>query len=216
MIVLLYNFFGDAMKFLITNGMGHSIEPNPKKIQKIMDSAFRVTVEQAAQEERNRFAERLKTLRNNAGLTQKQLAEKAGLVTSVIARYETGKAMAREKAILKLAAALNVPPDALDVTDSYSDYPALDLFDMKLLRKHGINARQIRPDFYAFSMPGCPEIKKSLKDCDRLCEYCFSETNKAFKEIMEDYFVNLFIRKAYAELEEQSTIEPSATAEKKK
>lgn len=200
------------MKFLLDE----SFRLNPKSVKNAIEKTLQITVEQAAQEQRERFAERLKTLRNNAGLTQKQLAEKANLVVSVIARYETAKAMPRQKAIEKLAAALNVPPDALDVTDSYSGYPTLDLFDMKLLRKHGINARQIRPDFYAFSMPGCPKIKKSLKDCDKLCEYCFSETNKAFAEMMEAYFVNLFIRKAYAEYEEQSTIDSDATTTKKK
>lgn len=57
------------------------------------------------------FSETLRYYRESAGLTQAKLAEKAGMTAFVIARYETGKAMPRQKAIEKLAAALNVAPD---------------------------------------------------------------------------------------------------------
>ena len=57
------------------------------------------------------FSEILRYYRKAAGLTQAQLAERAGMMTSVIARYETGNAMPRKKAIEKLAAALDVSPD---------------------------------------------------------------------------------------------------------
>ena len=54
------------------------------------------------------FAEKLKTARKKAGLTQKELADKAGMHPSVIARYEAGGAMPRQKAIDKLLNAIEV------------------------------------------------------------------------------------------------------------
>lgn len=55
------------------------------------------------------FAEKIKAARKTAGLTQRQLAEKSGIHQAVIARYETGNAMPRQKAIDKLAKTLGVP-----------------------------------------------------------------------------------------------------------
>ena len=57
------------------------------------------------------FSETLRYYRESAGLTQYQLADKAGINQTLITRYETGKAMPRKKAIEKLAAALDVSPD---------------------------------------------------------------------------------------------------------
>ena len=156
----------------------------------------------AAQQERERFAERLKELRSKARLTQYQLADKAQIDRTLITRYETAKTMPRPKAIEKLAAALNVPPSELDVTDH--SYPTLDMFDMKLLQKYGVTVQQIRPDLYIFSLPGCPEIEMTLNDLDKLCEHCFSETNKVFTELIERYFVNLFVREAYTVYEKNN------------
>ena len=57
------------------------------------------------------FSETLRYYRESAGLTQYQLADKAGINQTLITRYETGKAMPRKKAIEKLAVALDVAPD---------------------------------------------------------------------------------------------------------
>ena len=89
---------------------GSPARVDPRKIEKATQKAF-VTVQQAAAQQRELFAERLKTLRNNAGLTQAQLAEKSGIHPALITRYETAGAMPRQKAIEKLAAALDVAPD---------------------------------------------------------------------------------------------------------
>lgn len=168
--------------------------PGTDRMVKAMEKAL-ISVEQAAQQERNAFAERLKTLRSNAGFTQKQLAEHAGMDTSVIARYETGGAMPRRKAIEKLAAALDLPPAALDVSGSTDILP---IADIKLLRKYGINVRKVQDGMYALSSPGCPEIPITINDMNDLWEYCANEANKKFYDVMESYFVNLFIREAYS------------------
>jgi transcriptional regulator with XRE-family HTH domain len=59
------------------------------------------------------FAERLATLRKERGLTQLQLAEKAGLHVVQVRRYETSASEPSLEALRKLAIALNVGADAL-------------------------------------------------------------------------------------------------------
>ena len=44
----------------------------------------------------------------------------------------------------------------------------------------------------------------TLNDLDKLCEHCFSETNKVFTELIERYFVNLFVREAYTVYEKNN------------
>lgn len=201
-VLVSYNLIGDIMtRRLDLMRQRTSFMPYPEIFKNFIEKTHQLSTKVAAELERKRFAERLKTLRNNAGLTQKQLAEKADMHPAIIARYETGNAMPRQKAILKLADALQVPPAALDVTDYR--YPTLDIFDMQLLRKHGVNVKQLRPDLYRFSLPGCPEIEMDIDNCDEICERCFSKTNKAFTEVIEAYFVNLFIREAYADYEKR-------------
>lgn len=156
-----------------------------------------------AEQQRMAFAEQLKTLRKSAGLTQKQLAERANIDTSVIARYETGGAMPRPKAIEKLAAALGVPPSALDVTPTTG---TIAIIDTAVLRKHGMNIRNTQDGLTAISFHGYPEITMTETRAAVLIEYCNEETQKAFSEVMENYFANLFIRELYTNYKE-----PTAT-----
>lgn len=62
------------------------------------------------------FSAQLKRLRKEAGMTQKTLAEKIGVQTCIIGRYECAKTMPRPKAIKKLAAALNIPDSQFFIT----------------------------------------------------------------------------------------------------
>lgn len=64
---------------------------------------------------RNNFARNLKNKRKAAGLTQQQLADKAGFKAPVIVRYEAGGALPRPEALEKLASALNIKPEELIV-----------------------------------------------------------------------------------------------------
>ena len=164
-----------------------------RQLNKFIETTTRFTVEQAAQQERDLFAERLRTLRKNAGLTQKQLSEKTEIDRTLIVRYETAKSMPRPKAIEKLAAALNVPPAALDINaGSYT------VVDTALLRKHGYKARKVQNGLYAVSMPGCPEVTITDREAEDIWEYCWKETQEAFADVMEDHFTDLFIREVYA------------------
>ncbi len=57
--------------------------------------------------------ERLKALRIRRALTQKELAEKAGLSTNALNRLELDKAEPRMSTLRKLSKALNVDPTGL-------------------------------------------------------------------------------------------------------
>ena len=59
------------------------------------------------------FAERLRRLRNNAGLSQAELAYKVDVVEITIRRWESGLRQPRMKDIQKLAEALHVTEDEL-------------------------------------------------------------------------------------------------------
>lgn len=55
----------------------------------------------------------LKQARKNAKLTQKQLAERAGMSQQQLQQYETGKRKPKYETLLKIAKVLNIPIDSL-------------------------------------------------------------------------------------------------------
>lgn len=57
---------------------------------------------------RSTFGARLRELRDGAGLTQQELAEKAGMLPAALARLERGERSPLWETVLKLAAALQV------------------------------------------------------------------------------------------------------------
>ena len=59
------------------------------------------------------FGERLKKLRKQKGLTQKQLAELIGVKNSIISFYEVGDRIPSPEIIIKLSAVLNSSTDYL-------------------------------------------------------------------------------------------------------
>jgi transcriptional regulator with XRE-family HTH domain len=60
-----------------------------------------------------RLGERIQALRNQRGLTQEQLADKAGLSRGYIARLETGRHDPAATTLAKIAKALRVPISSL-------------------------------------------------------------------------------------------------------
>ncbi len=57
---------------------------------------------------------KLKKLRENSFLTQEELAEKVGVTSLTISRWENGKRKPRLKSIRKLAAVLQVDPKEIE------------------------------------------------------------------------------------------------------
>ena len=65
-----------------------------------------------------KFAERLKDLRNEKGITQDKLAEETGLSQAALANWENGKRSPSAAAIITLAKYFNVTTDyLLGITD---------------------------------------------------------------------------------------------------
>ena len=59
------------------------------------------------------IGQRIKTARKNQGLTQKELAERAGTATGTIQQYELGKRQPRADQLRAIASALGVTVDYL-------------------------------------------------------------------------------------------------------
>ena len=69
------------------------------------------------------FAERLKTLRKKAGLTQEEFAERIGVHSVTISKWEMGKQIPKTLTLKTIAEALHVSEDELlNGTQSASDW----------------------------------------------------------------------------------------------
>ncbi len=82
------------------------------------------------------FGEKLRQLRKEKNLTQKQLADLVGLKNSVISFYEVGERVPSPEVIKKLAAVLHVSADYLLGLERAEtvDLHGLDDADKKLVR----------------------------------------------------------------------------------
>ena len=171
--------------------------PGTSKIQKAIEAANHAVLQQSAQQQREEFARRLHAIRVAVGLSQRELAEKAGTKQALITRYETAGAMPRPKMIERLAAALGVPTSMLDIScEMYHDFE----FHLSMFRKQGITIRKVQHGLYALSLPGCPEVTLTLPEAEELWEYCSDETTKEFSSAMKKYFVGLFVQEAYKKM----------------
>lgn len=90
------------------------------------------------------FGERLKKLRKEKRLTQKQLAAMIGVQHSVISFYEVGDRIPSVEVIIKLAAALHVSSDYLLGIEKREviDISGLSAEDKKLIRSMVDNIRE--------------------------------------------------------------------------
>lgn len=82
------------------------------------------------------FGARLKELRSQAGLTQKQLAEQIGVTKSVVSFYELRERTPSPEILVKLAALFHVSSDYLLGIEkgTYIDISGLDTDDEKAVR----------------------------------------------------------------------------------
>ena len=60
------------------------------------------------------IGEKIKTIRKQRGMTQQQLAEKSGVQTRTIQRYESGNSRAKYNVLNQIANALSVPIEWFD------------------------------------------------------------------------------------------------------
>lgn len=79
------------------------------------------------------FSKRLKELRKEKELTQKELAEKLGVGRTTISEYESGKIVPRQDGLVKLAEILDVTVDYLTGNHEIREIiPTLDVKPIKL------------------------------------------------------------------------------------
>lgn len=79
------------------------------------DQRYRARSEEAKSRGRDLLAERLRALRSAKEMTQRELAQKAGISRVSVARIETGEQLPRYATLLALAGALEVPAERLFV-----------------------------------------------------------------------------------------------------
>ena len=85
------------------------------------DGEYRDSVEDEAARGRRKFAERLRGLRRDAGMSQQRLAELSGVGRVTIARIESASQSPRLETIHRLAAAMGRPVQAL-MMDDWAEY----------------------------------------------------------------------------------------------
>jgi len=84
---------------------------------------------------------RIKEIRKQKGLTQKQLGDLCGMADSAIRRYENGNANPKIETLKKIAAALEVPVSLLDDTLSFME-------DMETTKSRKILAYTVINELY--------------------------------------------------------------------
>ena len=109
------------------------------------------------------IGERIKRIRLENGMTQKELGNKCGIADSAIRRYELGGANPKMETLKKIAVALNVSfEDLVDIDDEVSIVePATDelLKEIADLRYSLNNEGLIKTRDYMYDIMGNPKYK---------------------------------------------------------
>ena len=84
-----------------------------------------------------RLAEKLRQLRSLRGLTQREVAQVAGIDESTVRSYELARRMPKPEHVRSLAAALEVMPEALIPFDPAADHNELFLMTVELADIYG-------------------------------------------------------------------------------
>lgn len=87
--------------------------------------------------EEYRLAEKLRQLRSLRGLTQREVAQVAGIDESTVRNYELARRMPKPEQVRSLAAALEVMPEALIPFDPAADHNELFLMTVELADIYG-------------------------------------------------------------------------------
>lgn len=87
--------------------------------------------------EEYRLAEKLRQLRSLRGLTQREVAQVAGIDESTVRNYELARRMPKPEHVRSLAAALEVMPEALIPFDPAADHNELFLMTVELADIYG-------------------------------------------------------------------------------
>lgn len=98
------------------------------------------------------FGKRLRSVRKDLGLTQKELGERIGVGRTTISEYESGKIVPRQDGLIKLAEVLGVNVDFLTGTQAgatwVDDGYVCQLEDSLLSMIRMINASNVKVRFF--------------------------------------------------------------------
>ncbi|MEG1861893.1 MAG: helix-turn-helix transcriptional regulator [Bacteroidaceae bacterium] len=120
--------------------------------------------------ENSRIGEKIRTIRQARGLTQKELAKAAGIGESALRSYELGDRLPKERPLEKIAMALRVRPEALNPTNAYTDldviYTLFEFEDMGAIEptENGLVVKKLdkRAGVYRRTLKAWSEKKAAL------------------------------------------------------
>lgn len=110
--------------------------------------------------------ERIKAARKKAGMTQKEIAEKAGTATGTIQQYELGKRQPRLAQLQRIAAALGVP-----VQELVEDWSAMDPEDVKDAIVYGGPIGKVAENMKRLNLTGRERVLAYSADMVKIPEY---------------------------------------------
>ena len=133
--------------------------------------------------------ERIRILRKEAGLTQKQLGEKLGVSASMIGQYETNSRKPKLETLKKIASVLNV--NISEIVDLGSISPSLN--SMLPLIETFKNIQNKTKD-ESGSIPLSPDERNQIRELYAFVEKIPGEMENSpfFHQILEDAYFSLY------------------------
>lgn len=139
-----------------------------------------------------RLAEKLRRLRSLRGLTQREVAQAAGIDESTVRNYELARRMPKPEHVRGLAAALEVMPEALIPFDDDADHNELFLMTVELADAYGFEFGY--NDDFAYIAPTrgffIQGIGRWAKAYEAMCknEGAFRDDYELWKDEFHDHF----------------------------
>lgn len=116
------------------------------------------------------FAERIKALRLERGLTQKELGDRCGMADSAIRKYESGKVVPGYDSLFKIAKALEIEDYRL-IFDDDGGF----LFDNQNDEKAANEREDLREallnTFFSLNIKGQRVAVERIKELSKICDY---------------------------------------------
>ncbi len=121
------------------------------------------------------IGEKIKKMRKQRGLTQKQLAKDAGIAVISLQQYELGKREPTTKQIVKISNAFNVPIDFF-ITDWESELYNKDMWrTTKDERKEIAEEKYLLQDYHFLNKIGKAEARKRVQELTEIKRYTEKE-----------------------------------------
>ena len=147
--------------------------------------------------EEYRLAEKLRRLRAQRGLTQKEVAQIAGIDESTVRNYELARRVPDPEQVRGLATALEVMPEALALFDDRASYTELFLMTIEIARHYGFEFGY--NDSFAYITPTreffIEGIGRWAKAYEAMCEH--EDTFRDDYELWKDEFRGHFKKADY-------------------